>query len=156
MTSQENKTVSLAEVNKHVPRLNRLFQDISQIRFQLKDLYTKLDAAGYPPDEIGEEDSDVVSIPNEHLRDFIVFRGLLDTLKDWILLVEEHGCKVSDVELGICEFEAEIDQRDIKLSWRFGEKEISYWYEKDQEFSDRKPLETLLNPKSETQAAPFV
>ena len=93
MTDQESKTVSLEDINKVVPRLTRLFQDITQIRFQLKDLYTKLDEVGLPPDEIGEDDSDVVSIPNEHLRDFIVFRGLLDTLKDWILKVEEYGCK---------------------------------------------------------------
>lgn len=156
MTDQESKTVSLEDINKVVPRLTRLFQDITQIRFQLKDLYTKLDEVGLPPDEIGEDDSDVVSIPNEHLRDFIVFRGLLDTLKDWILKVEEYGCKVTDVECGICEFEAEIERRDIKLSWRFGEPDIAFWYEKDQEFADRKPLETLLNPKAEQQPARLI
>jgi hypothetical protein len=54
--------------------------------------------------------------------------------------IEEHGCVVKDLDLGLLDFPALRDGRPIYLCWKAGEPEIAHWHGTDEAFIDRKPL----------------
>lgn len=54
--------------------------------------------------------------------------------------IEEHGCVVKDLDLGLLDFPALRDGRPIYLCWKAGESEIAHWHGTDEAFIDRKPL----------------
>jgi hypothetical protein len=47
---------------------------------------------------------------------------------------------VRDLERGLVDFPAILDDREIYLCWEEGEDEIGYWHETDAGFSDRQDL----------------
>ena len=55
--------------------------------------------------------------------------------------IEEYGCVVKDLDLGLLDFPALRDGRPIYLCWKAGEPEIGHWHGTDETFVDRKPLD---------------
>jgi len=55
--------------------------------------------------------------------------------------IEEHGCVVKDLDLGLLDFPALRDGRAVYLCWKAGEPQIAHWHGTDETFVDRKPLE---------------
>ena len=55
--------------------------------------------------------------------------------------IEEHGCVVKDLDLGLLDFPALREGRPIYLCWKAGESAIGHWHGTDEAFVDRKPLE---------------
>jgi hypothetical protein len=45
-----------------------------------------------------------------------------------------------DLELGLVDFLALLDDREVNLCWRFGERHIRYWHGLDEGYAGRKPL----------------
>lgn len=55
--------------------------------------------------------------------------------------IEEHGCVVKDLDLGLLDFPALRDGRAVYLCWKAGEPQIAHWHGTDETFVDRKPLD---------------
>ena len=55
--------------------------------------------------------------------------------------IEEFGCVVKDLDLGLLDFPALREGRPIYLCWKAGEPQIAHWHGTDESFVDRKPLE---------------
>jgi hypothetical protein len=45
-----------------------------------------------------------------------------------------------DLELGLVDFPALLDDREVNLCWRFGEPRIRFWHGLDEGYGARKPL----------------
>lgn len=73
------------------------------------------------------------AIPSELARDFVVIEGLLAQ-------IQSFGCIVKDLNVGLLDFLAERDGRDVYLCWRYGEPMISFYHELHTGFSDRQPV----------------
>jgi hypothetical protein len=52
----------------------------------------------------------------------------------------EIGCEMKDLESGLVDFPAEMDDRRILLCWRLGEDRVDHWHETHEGFPGRKPL----------------
>jgi len=50
------------------------------------------------------------------------------------------GALLKDVNLGLVDFPALQDGREIYLCWKYGEETISFWHEINTGFSGRQPL----------------
>lgn len=50
------------------------------------------------------------------------------------------GVLLKDVNIGLVDFPAWLDGREIYLCWKYGEEKISFWHEIDGGFSKRQPL----------------
>lgn len=59
--------------------------------------------------------------------------------------LEDMGCIVKDLELGIIDFHYEFQGRDIFLCWKLGEKTIKFWHETDTDYMGRMPILDLTN-----------
>lgn len=48
--------------------------------------------------------------------------------------------ELKDIELGLVDFRALHEGREVYLCWRLGEPEIGYWHELDTGYAGRQPL----------------
>jgi len=66
---------------------------------------------------------------------------LADTVKTALERIEATGCVVKDLDVGLLDFPALIDNEEVYLCWRLGEDRIRFWHRQDEGFAGRKPLD---------------
>jgi hypothetical protein len=54
--------------------------------------------------------------------------------------IQATGALLKDVNIGLVDFPAWGDDREIYLCWKYGEDRIRFWHEMDGGFSGRQPL----------------
>ena len=156
---------TLDEVNGELVRLRELFSAVMQLRGQLKGIYQRLDAAGHPPREEdlkddpdegdeGDEDDDSdegdedeadqeQEPPPDVQRDLARFRGLVETLREQIEAIQDTGCVIKDIEIGLVNWPALHQGREVLLCWKYGEPEVAFWHELNTGFAGRRPVSEL-------------
>jgi hypothetical protein len=55
--------------------------------------------------------------------------------------IESTGCVVKDLDMGLLDFPARLNNEDIYLCWRLGEDRIRFYHRQDEGFAGRKPLD---------------
>jgi len=61
----------------------------------------------------------------------------LDALIHQIL---DTGVQIKDVNIGLLDFSALRDGREVYLCWQYGEEDIAYWHEVDAGYAGRQPI----------------
>lgn len=140
------RTFTLAEANARVPELRMRFGLVMQLRGQLKVLYQQLDDQGYAPTNDTPEDGE--SLPPDIARMHKIFVGMADTLREQIEAIMATGCVIKDIELGLVDWPAYHEGREIWLCWKYGENEIGYWHERATGFDGRRPVSELCSDYS--------
>jgi hypothetical protein len=64
----------------------------------------------------------------------------LDSLVHRIL---DTGAQIKDINLGLLDFSALKEGREVYLCWKYGEGEIAFWHEVDDGFAGRQPIENF-------------
>ena len=64
----------------------------------------------------------------------------LDALVHQIL---DTGVQIKDVNLGLLDFSARKDGREVYLCWQHGEGDIAFWHEVDAGYAGRQPIESF-------------
>jgi len=67
-------------------------------------------------------------------------RRLAEEITEAVARVNDLGCLVKDLELGLVDFYAMKEGEPVFLCWQFGEPAISYWHGVDEGYASRKPL----------------
>jgi hypothetical protein len=57
--------------------------------------------------------------------------------------IQATGCLVKDLEVGLLDFPAILNDEEVLLCWRLGEDRIRYYHSVDEGFAARKPLDPL-------------
>jgi hypothetical protein len=66
---------------------------------------------------------------------------LTDSLKEALEKIQSTGCVVKDLDTGLLDFPAIVNNEEVYLCWRLGEERIRFWHRQDEGFSGRKPLD---------------
>lgn len=77
---------------------------------------------------------------NQALSALVPDFGRFDVLIHQIL---EMGVQIKDVNIGLFDFPALRQGREVYLCWKYGEKEIAFWHEVEAGFAGRQPIETF-------------
>ncbi len=66
--------------------------------------------------------------------------------------IQEYGCLVKDLDIGLLDFPTLYKGTEVYLCWRLGEKRIEFWHGVDEGFRGRKPIddEFLANHKGDS------
>ena len=64
----------------------------------------------------------------------------LDVLVHDIL---DTGVLIKDINIGLLDFPALKDGREVYLCWQYGEADIAYWHEVEAGYSGRQPIDTF-------------
>jgi hypothetical protein len=66
---------------------------------------------------------------------------LAESLRSALERISSTGCVVKDLEIGLLDFPALINNEEVYLCWRLGEERIRFWHRQDEGFTARKPIE---------------
>jgi hypothetical protein len=66
---------------------------------------------------------------------------LTSTMKASLEKIMETGCVIKDLDIGLLDFPAIIDNQEVYLCWKLGEDRIRFYHRQDEGFAGRKPLD---------------
>ena len=56
-------------------------------------------------------------------------------------ILEQTGVVIKSIDQGLLDFPSKRFEEDVWLCWKYGEKEIKFWHDKDEGFMGRKPID---------------
>ncbi len=124
----EEANASLPLVRAITEDLQRLSLDVCERRERLSHLQSGRESESQDP--YSEE---LAEIKAELEQDTIRLEEYVDELL-------QLGVEPKNGSLGLIDFPAEIDGRQIYLCWKLGESEVLCWHELDAGFAGRQPL----------------
>jgi len=65
---------------------------------------------------------------------------LMAAIREAVGEIEQNGCVVKDLDLGLVDFPSIVEDEQVYLCWKLGEKRIRYWHRVSEGFAGRKPL----------------
>src|SRR2546425_4932681 len=65
-----------------------------------------------------------------------------ERLKAAVEKLQEYGCVIKDLDIGLVDFPTLFRGREVYLCWRMGEPGIRYWHGTDEGFAGRKPIDS--------------
>lgn len=147
---------TLDDANGSVSELSELFARVMQLRAQLKALYQSLDDSGYAPgdEELQGTIESAENLPDDApatvQRQYVRFRALMSTLREQVEGIQHTGVIIKDIEIGLVDWPALHEGREVLLCWKYGESEVSHWHEVHTGFSSRRPVSELALSKTPT------
>ena len=68
------------------------------------------------------------------------------TLQTTMEQIEQSGCVIKDLDVGLVDFPALLGEEQVFLCWKLGEPRIEYWHRMDEGFAGRKPIADEFGP----------
>jgi hypothetical protein len=109
------------EANALLPQLTELLGQLAEAKDELTDseAHEALSEAA-PSNGVGVA--------------FLEVRRLLET-------VERSGIVLRDIDRGLVDFPALLENQEVHLCWELGEDEVGYWHDLDGGYGGRQPLD---------------
>jgi hypothetical protein len=119
---------TLEEANGLLPQLTTLLTRLREAKDELTDAEAHEALSEAAPTNGGGEQGRQVGVA------FLEVRQLLET-------VERAGIVLRDIDRGLVDFPALLDDREVYLCWELGEHEVAYWHELEGGYGGREPLD---------------
>jgi hypothetical protein len=137
MSDQDSKLFTLREAEKARAELEPVLIEAMDLRRKMVDLEATLQALTERIVRMGG-----VSIPYEKAAATRTERDtVVSTLQTMLDRMQATGCVVKDLDVGLLDFPARMDNQDVYLCWRLGEDRIRFYHRQDEGFSGRKPID---------------
>ena len=124
------KYFSLDEATRALPYVDRVIRDIQDCYHQVVAMRQRLDHP-HPED-------DAQQFEREYERSMDHLSNLVDEL-------HQVGVELKDYDMGLVDFPAVHDGREIYLCWHRGEGAIHAWHEVDAGYSGRQDVKALAD-----------
>jgi hypothetical protein len=127
-SDESRKYFTVDEANRSLPYVRRIIEDIRATYQRAVHLQQKLD------EPMQQEILEAVQVDYEEA---------VDALNRFVEELHTVGVELKDYELGLIDFPALAEGREVYLCWRRGEDRVNAWHEVDAGFAGRKDLATL-------------
>jgi hypothetical protein len=117
-----------AEANALLPQLTELLGQLREAKDELTDSEAHEALSDAAPSNGGGEEGRQVGVA------FLEVRRLLET-------IEQSGIVLRDIDRGLVDFPAVLDETEVLLCWELGEDEVAFWHDLDAGYGGREPLE---------------
>ena len=127
----EIKVFTLEEAEALLPWLTDLLNQLRAARGEIQKMEVEIDL-----EELLQEDGDSSRVDErveEYNRKVAGFYQLIDQ-------IQEPGCLLKDVELGLMDFYSMREGKIVYLCWKLGEDRIRFWHEVNKGFSAREGI----------------
>ena len=125
------KFFTLPEANEALNTIRPLMNEVQRIRQKILDKQ---------PETWSAIEKSIGNGGNRTLSRLVQEFERLDALVHQIL---DTGVQIKDINLGLLDFSAMREGREVYLCWKYGEDEIAYWHEVDAGFAGRQPISTF-------------
>jgi hypothetical protein len=133
----EQRLFTLTEAERARRELEPFLVEAMDCRKKLAGLETDLSAVSARIMMMGG-----VIVPYEKLATLRVeHQHLAESLKSALNRILETGCIIKDLEVGLLDFPALINNEEVYLCWRLGEDRIRFYHRQNEGFAGRKPLD---------------
>lgn len=118
-----------------VEEANALLPEIKPLMAALLERRAKIVESRHQLADMIDDVSSNVGSPaaSAMVLDFMAIEQLLGRIR-------AYGCQVKDLNVGLLDFLAEIDGREVYLCWRFGEERIEHYHDLHTGFMSRQRL----------------
>jgi hypothetical protein len=120
---------SIAQANEVLPTVIKKFEYINTKKNELAKIEQQLQTS--------------LSITND-FQEYVTLKQKLNTaitkFYQAIEDLESMGVVVKSIDEGLLDFPSKRFNEEVWLCWKYGEKEIKFWHEKDSGFRGRKPI----------------
>lgn len=137
MTSPQSATPSSRRVVSSARRftLEEANSTLPLVRRVVKDIVASHERAA----QLQAEALTGLAKPEVHAE----LRGLLQRLQEYTAELGEIGCDLKDPAIGLVDFVASHDGRDVCLCWKLDEPAIAHWHEVAAGYAGRQPIASL-------------
>jgi hypothetical protein len=120
---------ALAEVRPVAERLVALRERMRELERSQSELSVAIDGngGGYAASDLSAAESEL--------------SGLADAAIACVERLDELGVTVKDLDLGLLDFPALHDGREVELCWHVGEDAVVFWHEIGEGYAGRKPID---------------
>jgi hypothetical protein len=116
------------EANALLPQLTAMLGQLRESKDNLTDTEAHEALSEAAPANGGGEEGKQVGVA------FLEVRRLLGT-------IEQAGIVLRDIDRGLIDFPALLDEREVYLCWELGEDEVAFWHDLETGFGGREPLD---------------
>jgi hypothetical protein len=116
------------EANALLPQLTAMLSQLQDSKDELTDAEAHEALSEAAPANGGGEEGRQVGVA------FLEVRRLLET-------IEQSGIVLRDIDRGLVDFPALLEDREIYLCWELGEDEVAFWHDMDAGYGGREPLD---------------
>ena|SRR3984885_13066119 len=137
MSDEDSKIFSLTEAERLRMQLEPMLIEAMDSRRRLAEFDEQLGALAERIQRSGG-----MMVPYEETAQIRIARNRQEqSLRNALGQIHSTGCIVKDLEVGLLDFPARIDNQDVYLCWRLGEDRIRFYHRQDEGFSARKPID---------------
>jgi hypothetical protein len=130
MEHRYKKHYSLDEARKLLPSVRKWLKQIGQLRKDLRKLDSQLEKLVAPGVDLGGK------VVNTWVRANV-------SLRDLLLEFFRREIQIKDIDRGLIDFPAIIDDEEVFLCWEEGEEDIEFWHRLDAGYAGRERLTGL-------------
>ena len=134
---EESKYFSLTEAERLRVQLEPILIEAMESRRKMSDVDDKINALAQKISRSGGLAVSYEKAARQRLERNQLEQGIQSALERII----ETGCVVKDLDVGLLDFPARIDDEDVYLCWKLGEDRIRFYHRQDEGFSGRKPID---------------
>lgn len=132
------KIFTVDEANGMLEQVRPLLQQLQGLQASLLKTNQRLDEAvsrlaqgnGYPLDELKTQ---VTELTSHQLN-------LIEAFQSALAQLEQLGCVVKDISVGLVDFYALRDSELVFLCWRMDEDHVRFWHRVEDGFAGRQPV----------------
>ena len=132
-----SKRFTLAEAQRLLPRVERLVEEAITLKTEYDEAGGELESLQKRVMMMGG-----VTMDREHALHARQRRDNAGTrLRNAIETLQEMGCIVKDLAIGLVDFPTTLRGVEVYLCWKLGEAKIEYWHGVDEGFRGRKAID---------------
>lgn len=136
------------EAEGFLPEVERLLRALIQLKSDYEQSHAELRQVDQRIALIGGMVAPRERIAQLRARKDAAARGLKSTLEK----IQEIGCQLKDIEMGLIDFPTLYRDREVYLCWKLGENGIGFWHHVEDGFRGRRPIDSdfLSNHRGES------
>ena len=130
------KVFTVEEANRLIPRMTELLQDLQRQREAILTQEVEIDALELVAEKKDQGSPSILDGKVEQYNHAVArFYALIDEIQEW-------GCFLKDLDLGLVDFYSIYQSRVVYLCWKLGEKEVGHWHEVGRGYTYRQPIDS--------------
>jgi hypothetical protein len=134
---EPTRIFTLGEANELVPTLELEFGRVARLRDALKSLVHLMGGADVSVEILQQGGTPPPGLEVEAAQ----LRSVADEIAAAVQRVSDLGCLVKDLDLGLVDFYAIMEDEPVFLCWQFGEPQVAHWHAVDEGYASRRPIE---------------
>jgi hypothetical protein len=124
-----------AQAEALLPQLEPILLELRELRAELADIEEKVEALQLRMRGNGHEHQGEMAQLRERAA------TLIEQVNERVHRINELGVLVKDLQMGLVDFPARREGREVYLCWRLGEPRVAWWHTIEGGFAARQPLD---------------